>query len=128
MDLQFPGWLHRRARDDRGMVTAEAAVVLPALVVVVWAAVGAVALATAQLRCVDAAREAARAAARGESVSEARTLAEAAAPRRARVSVRVVGDRAQVVVTATVRPFGGLLPQVPVTARAVTAREPGDAG
>lgn len=128
MDLPVPALLRRRARDDRGMVTAEAAVVLPALVVLVWAAVSAVALATAQLRCVDAAREAARAVARGESVSESRTLAVQAAPRSARVSVRLVGDRAQVEVTATVRPLGRLLPQVPVTARAVAVREPGDIG
>jgi TadE-like protein. len=115
----------RRMHGDRGMVTAETAMVLPALVVLVCVAVGAVAVATAQLRCVDAAREAARAAARGEGASAARTLAIQAAPRAARVTVSLVGDRAEVTVTATVRPLGRLLPAVSVRARAVAVREPG---
>ena len=49
------------------MVTAETAVVLPVLLLVLAGAVAAVVVVGAQLRCVDAAREGARAAARGES-------------------------------------------------------------
>lgn len=126
MNAPVPRWPRRRARGDGGMVTAEAAIVLPALVVVIWVAVSAVAVATAQLRCVDAAREAARAAARGETVSASRALAVQAAPHPARVSVSFVGDRAQVTVTTTVRTLGRLLPPVPIEARAVGVREPGD--
>ena len=118
----------RRIRGDRGMVTAETAMVLPALVVVVCVAVSAIAVATAQLRCVDAAREAARAAARGEGASVVRTFAAQAAPGSARVSVSLVGDRAQVTVTATLHPLGRLLPEISVRARAVGVREPGESG
>ncbi|HEX5494423.1 MAG TPA: TadE family type IV pilus minor pilin [Mycobacteriales bacterium] len=114
-------------RGDRGMVTAEAAVVLPALVVVVCVAVAAVAVATAQLRCVDAAREGARAAARGDSVSASRSIAAQAAPRSARVSVSFAGDRVRVSVTASVRPLGRFLPPVTIRARAVGVPEPGTA-
>jgi hypothetical protein len=53
-------------RTDRGSVTAEAAVALPALLVLVAGAVAVVVALAAQVRCVDAAREVARAAARGE--------------------------------------------------------------
>lgn len=125
MAVLVPDRVRRRAYGDRGMVTAEAAVVLPALVVVTCVAVSAVAVATAQLRCVDAAREAARAASRGESVSASRALATQAAPRSARVSVSFVGDRARVTVAARIRPLGRLLPPVEVRARAVGVREPG---
>ena len=47
------------------MVTAETAVVLPVLLFVLAGAVAAVVVVGAQLRCVDAAREGARAASRG---------------------------------------------------------------
>src|SRR5206468_10387938 len=56
-----------RLRDERGMVTAETAVVLPVLLLVLAGAVAAVTVVGVQLRCVDAAREGARAAARGET-------------------------------------------------------------
>ena len=62
------------------MATAEVAVALPALVLLVAAAMTAVSMVTAQLRCVDAAREAARAAARGEGATVVRSLAERSAP------------------------------------------------
>ena len=53
-------------RGDGGMATAELAVVLPVLVLLVAAGLTAISVLLAQLRCVDGAREAARAAARGE--------------------------------------------------------------
>ena len=60
--------MHRRDADrEAGMVTAETAVVLPVLLLVLVCAVAAVTVVGAQLRCVDAAREGARAAARGET-------------------------------------------------------------
>ena len=61
-------------RRDAGMVTAETAVVLPVLLLVLAGAVAAVTVVGAQLRCVDAAREGARAAARGEDVATVRAL------------------------------------------------------
>ena len=50
------------------MVTAETAVVLPVLLLVLAGAVAAMIVVGAQLRCVDAAREGARAAARGDPI------------------------------------------------------------
>ncbi len=118
---------------DAGMVTAETAVLLPVLVVVLAAAVFVLACVAAQLECVDAARSAARIAARGEPAATVTRTAERLAPADARVVLSAgddLGDAAtvQVVVQARVRPFGrGLrgLPAVRVSARAVAAIEPG---
>lgn len=115
-----------RRRDDRGMVTAEAAVVLPVLVVVLAMAVWLVACLSAQLRCVDSAREAARLAARGEAGSLVEAAARTGAPRDARVTVTRAGDRVTVVVTSQVSPFGGVLarlPGLPVAGRATALVE-----
>ena len=120
-------------RRDAGMVTAETAVLLPVLVVVLAAAVFVLACVAAQLKCVDAARSAARVAARGEPVATVTASAERLAPADARVVVGPgggLGDAAtvEVVVRAQVRPFGRALrgvPAVGVRARAVAAVEPG---
>ena len=105
---------------DRGAVTAEAALALCSLVVVMALAVAAVAGAGAHLRCLDAAREAARLLARGEP-DRAREAAAAIAPRGARIAIAVVGDQAQVdVSTATVPGLPGLL----LDCRAVGVLEP----
>ncbi len=63
------------------MVTAETAVVLPVLLLVLAAVVAAVLVVGAQLRCVDAAREGARAAARGEDPAAVQALVARVAPR-----------------------------------------------
>ena len=115
------------------MVTAETAVLLPVLVVVLAAAVFVLACVAAQLKCVDAARSAARVAARGEPAAVVVGTADRLAPSGARVSVgagsRLGGTATvEVVVRAQVRPFGGALrglPAVGVSARAVAAVEPG---
>src|SRR5690349_3176768 len=109
---------------ERGSVTAEAAVALPALVLVVAAAIGAVITVTAQLRCLDAAREAARAAARSEPAGVVHELAATAAPAGSSAEVSVAGDQVTVTVRATVHLLGGLLPDITVTGRAVGLREP----
>jgi Flp pilus assembly protein TadG len=108
------------------MVTAEFAVALPAFVLVVLAAVCAVAVTTAQLRCTDAAAAAARMAARGDSATQVRSAALSAAPGQA--SVEITGDADTV--TATVRttvslpgPFGAI-PGLTLDAHVVAAREP----
>jgi hypothetical protein len=110
------------------MVTAEIAVALPVLVVLVAAAITAVAVLTAQLRCFDAAREGARAAARGESAGVVRDIAARAAPRRAVVVVTPAGDQVTVGVSTTVRLLsaGGLA--ITVEGRAVAVAEPGVVG
>ena len=113
-------------RDDRGYVTAETAVVLPVLLVVLAAAVWVLACVAAQLRCVDAAHVAARAAARGDAPAEVEAAGRAVAPADASVTVSRVGDQVQVSVRAQVRPFGSalsVLPAVPVAGRATAAAE-----
>ncbi|MFF0445822.1 TadE family type IV pilus minor pilin [Streptomyces sp. NPDC004609] len=77
---------------DRGSVTAEAAVAVPALVVFVMALVWALTAASAQIRCVDAARAGARAVARSEPRETAVALARSTAPEGARIAVRREGD------------------------------------
>ena len=115
----------RRAGGDGGYATVEAAVALPSLLVVLAMAVWVIACVGAQLRCVDAARAAARVAARGDSVAASTAAGRATGPRGARVQVTTTGARVVVVVQAQVRPFGVAvhLPSVHVQARAVAERE-----
>ena len=115
-------------RRDRGMATAEVAVALPALVVLVAAGMTAVSVLTAQLRCVDAAREAARAAARGEDAAIVRSLAERSGPDGSDVQVTSGGQEVEVTVSAEADSVGGLLPAVRVQANAVALREPESTG
>ena len=107
------------------MVTAETAVVLPVLLLVLVAAVAAVTVVGAQLRCVDAAREGARAASRGESASAVTGWAGRAAPDGARITVAAKGDEVRVRVTGEVAPLGPLPWRVTVAADAVARWEPG---
>jgi len=106
------------------MVTAETAVVLPVLLMVLAGAVAAVVVVGAQLRCVDAAREGARAAARGEPAGVVVDLAGRAAPDGAATDVAGVGDTVRVTVSATVSPLGPLPWSVRVSASATGALEP----
>jgi Flp pilus assembly protein TadG len=110
------------------MATAELAVVLPALVLVVAAGLAMVSVVLAQIRCVDAAREAARAAARGEPAELVRATAIRAAPDGARVDVGAAGDQVQVTVSGHAGRIGGLLPAFGVSATAVALREPESTG
>jgi len=118
---------HVRHRDD-GMVTAETAVVLPVLVLVLAATVAAVTVVGAQLRCVDAAREGARAAARGEEVAAVTELVGRAAPAGAVTSVTTGPEEVRVTVTARIAPLGPVPLRITVSAEAVALLEPGVAG
>lgn len=114
------------ARADRcrssGMVTAEAALAIPALVLVAALGVAALAHVIDQVRCVDAARAGARAAARGDSAAAVVASSRAGAPSGARVEVRVVGAQVEVEVTAIGR--ASWLPGMPAPrAVAVADRE-----
>jgi len=118
----------RRVRGDpeRGVVTAEIATALPALVVVVIGAVWVVAVGLAQLRCADAAREAARAAARGDAPAVVSSVAEAAAPDGATVRVHVEDELVTVEVSTPVPvplPFGDRVPAPTVRASAAAVTE-----
>ncbi|WP_107120694.1 TadE family type IV pilus minor pilin [Streptomyces olivochromogenes] len=86
---------------DRGFVTAEAAVVLPSLVLVGMALVWALLAASAQIQCVDAARAGARAAARQDPPDTVLATTRRAAPRGARVTVTREGDLVRVTVEAS---------------------------
>ncbi|MDT7545911.1 MAG: hypothetical protein QOE99_2021 [Actinomycetota bacterium] len=108
------------------MVTAETAVVLPVLLVVLAAAVWVLACVAAELRCVDAARVGARAAARGDTGAAVVVATSGVAPGGAQVQVLRDGDEVTVLVRAIVRPFGAVLsrlPGTPVAARATAVVE-----
>ncbi|QTE29714.1 TadE family type IV pilus minor pilin [Pengzhenrongella sicca] len=77
-------------RREAGSVTAELAVALPAVTLLLLALLVLGAAAAGQLRCADAARAGARAAALGETAAEIAAIAE-----------RLAGDGATVAVTGT---------------------------
>lgn len=112
---------------DGGYVSAETAVVLPALVLFLILVLWGVDAGLAQIRCVDAARAAARGLARGESQAASVAAARAAAPAGAQISVAPGGDQVRVEVRAEIRlpgGFGARLPGLRVRGTAVAAREP----
>ncbi|HWA67546.1 MAG TPA: TadE family type IV pilus minor pilin [Mycobacteriales bacterium] len=86
------------------MVTAELAMSIPALVVVVAMAVAGVLTMTDSMRCADAAATAARLAARGEPLTVVRSTALRAAPPGA--TLQVVTDGSIVTATVTDRVAG----------------------
>ena len=88
-------------RRDRGMVTAELAVAVPVVVVVLALGLAAIRLGIDEVRCVDAARLAARALARGDSEASARDLALTAAPPGASVSLGSGGAEVSATVAAS---------------------------
>ena len=112
---------------DRGAVTAETAVALPILVLVLWLVLAALRVGDAQLACQDAARAAARAAARGEPLEVVVETARVTAPEGAEVLVDdgsglvVVEVRAEV---SLLGPWG--VPSMTVSGRAAAAPEDQD--
>jgi Flp pilus assembly protein TadG len=112
---------------DDGMVTAEFAVALPSLVLVVAAAIGGVVAVTDELRCVDAAATAARLAARGDSLTAVRATALHQAPDGA--VLQLTSTPTTVTATVVVRIGGpgwfGRLPSMTIRQRSVAARETG---
>jgi hypothetical protein len=86
--------------DDRGGVTVEAAVAVCGLVALLALGIGAVMAVVGQIRCTDAAREAARLVARGDA-SRAGDVVEAIAPEGAWWAVHREGDAAWVEVSAS---------------------------
>ncbi|MCM2391167.1 TadE family type IV pilus minor pilin [Streptomyces albipurpureus] len=93
---------------ERGSVTAEAAVAVPALVIFVLSLVWALMAAAAQIQCVDAARAGARAAARSEPAATMLAVARSAAPEGARVTLHREGELWRVRVEAAAPGPGGL--------------------
>ncbi|ULP47282.1 MULTISPECIES: TadE family type IV pilus minor pilin [Mycobacteriaceae] len=110
---------HARFVDDSGASTVEAAFALAALVSVLVLCLAGITAVSAQIRCVDAAREAARLAARGDAAAVTAVVGQIA-PDGAAVRLRSEGD--VVVARVTARPV--LLPGMAITAEAVSALEP----
>ncbi|GAB3625152.1 hypothetical protein GCM10027418_32390 [Mariniluteicoccus endophyticus] len=108
---------------ERGMVTAELALGLVALVVALTAAFGLVGVALVQGQCWDTASEVARQVARGDD--EAARRARRDAPRGADVDVDRRGNVVVVEVEAPARPFGERGPTVRLRASAQVVTEPG---
>lgn len=86
--------------DDRGFVTAEAAMVLPVLVMFATALVWGLLVVAAQIQCVDAARTGARAAARQDPHDAVVEVTRAAAPPGAQVTVNREAEQVRVIVVA----------------------------
>jgi hypothetical protein len=111
---------------DRGAATAELVMVLPALVAVTIGLVWLLSVAAAQVRTVDAAREAARALARGDDRGAAVGRGARVGPPGTQVSVEATSDRVTAIARARVAGPGGLFrlwPAITVHARAVAAVE-----
>lgn len=102
--------LPRVGRRDAGMVTAELAVAIPVVVLVLVICLAGLSAAVAQVRCVDAASAGSRAAARGDSPARVEELARRAAPDGAVVSVSTRGGDALVTVRVRAGGWGDLVP------------------
>ncbi|MFF2326735.1 MULTISPECIES: TadE family type IV pilus minor pilin [unclassified Streptomyces] len=93
---------------DRGAVTMEAAVAIPVLALFALALVWALMAASAQIRCVDAARAGARAVARSEPEAQVTEVTRSAAPDGAEVAVKRTGALWRVRVVAPIPGLGPL--------------------
>ncbi len=108
--------------NDRGATTVETALALASFVLVLAVALYGMAATADQVRCVDAAREAARLAARGETDQKAKEVAHRIAPPNAEITIAREGDHIKVTVEAS--PPGDLLPGLHLTAAAFAMTEP----
>lgn len=100
----------------------EAAVTLATLIVVLATCLAGIGCMVGQVRCADAAREAARLAGRGDEAGAAAAVA-ALAPDGASLALGGSGDL--VTATVSVGDVSGLVPGVTLRAMATAAREPG---
>jgi Flp pilus assembly protein TadG len=115
----------RRKPDDRGAVTVEAAAAMATFAVVLGLSICGLMAAADQVRCVDAAREAARLAARGEP-EQAKQAAARIAPANAKITITKNGEHIEVDIYAT--PAKGLLPGLELHEEAFAVSEPGIPG
>ncbi len=103
------------------MATAELAMVIPAILLVLAMCVTGLSLGADQIRCVDAARAAARAASRGEPTGDVRRLAQALAPSGSQVQVDLDAGRGQVRVTVRAPERARMLPSLPAPSATASA-------
>ena len=111
-----------RARNGRGMVTAELAVTTLAAFAVLTMMCWGIYLLVTQLRCVDAAAAVARQAARGDAAAV--TKAKAGAPSGSTITIDERSSLLTVAVRVKARPLGRWLPAVPLEAHAQVVPEP----
>jgi hypothetical protein len=117
-----------RSSRDRGMVTVEIAVALPALVLMTALGIWGVTVASIKLACLDSARSGARAAARGESLASVRALVMRSVPASASVRVHRDSSTSRIEIAVPVEgPAAVDLPPLIVRARATAITEPGAA-
>jgi Flp pilus assembly protein TadG len=112
---------HAPGARDRGSVTVEAAVAIPVLLIVLGACLAGIACLVLQVRCIDAAREAARLAGRGDLTGARAAAAQLAGEAAVDISV----DAGLVQVQVSAEPLGGLLPGVTIGARSIAVVEGG---
>jgi hypothetical protein len=106
------------------MASAELAVALPSLIAVLVVALSAVAAATDQVRCVDAARASARLLARGDGTAVALSQGRRLAPAGARLTVTASATEVEVEVVGNPAPMLSWLgARAAPHAHAVAARE-----
>lgn len=103
------------------MATAEMAVALPVLMLLILTAIYAVQVMGMRVRCLDAAREVARAAARGDP--RATQIGREVLPGSA-VSIRRSATAVTAVVSIRLQPLGSDLPAVTVREQVTAATEP----
>jgi TadE-like protein len=113
---------------EDGYVTAETAVVIPALVLLFGMLLWGVLAAAAHIQCVDGARAGARAAARGEKEAAVRSAVRSAAPKGATVETAREGRLVRVRVRARTAGPGPLTLGLGAEAVAMAEQEPGGAG
>jgi len=121
----------RSTRNQRGAVTAEVAIALPVLLSLLFIAIWSIGVVMTNIRCIDAARDVARAVARGESLEAAQAIGRRTAPSNATIDIKRTGPDIHVTVTArphTKAPLLAALPAAPVTAEATLQSEPGIKG
>jgi hypothetical protein len=114
---------HRAPLHDRGSAAAETALVLPGVVLLMACLLSCAVVVQAQVRCLDAARSAARLAARGESAQAVQQAALSVAPRGASVQVSPAADTVGVEVRASVRLLLPGAPDLAVRAVVTAPRE-----
>jgi hypothetical protein len=118
------GAVHSPGRRSAGFVTAEVAVLLPALTLLTALCVSTVGAAVVHVRCLDAARTGARALTRDESVDAVLAATKARAPAGSDVTLeRLPGGLVAVEVTATARLAGRFGPGIRVGGDVVAVDE-----
>ena len=95
--------------DESGAVTAELALGIPLLLALTVGLVWMLSLGAAQVRVIDASREAARAVARGDDVAAAEAVASRIAPAGATVRIGTADGQVTVTTSVHVPAPGGLL-------------------